>query len=110
MRDRLGELLVALEREMREQARWEAQPPSEEALRSSQPFAFDTLDFDQGLQWVFVAKLNDLMVRQLPLPGNCAVGPMAEEVYGPDDPGGQRLIRLIAEIDHLLTTGADRLN
>ena len=110
MRDRLGDLLLALEREMRAQARWEPHSPSPEALRSKQPFAFDTLDFDQWVQWVFVPKLNDLLARQLPLPEKCAVSPMAEEVYGPNDLGGRCLIRIMAEIDALLTAGGSQLN
>ena len=110
MRDQLVELLAALEREMRAQDRWERHPPAADALRSTQPFAVDTLAFDQWLQWVFVPKLHHLLARQLPLPGNCAVGPMAEEVYGPDSAGGQRLIVIIAEIDALLTTGGDALS
>lgn len=110
MRDQLGDLLSALEREMRTQARWERQSPSPEALQSTQPFAFDTLEFDQWLQWVFLPKLNDLLARQLPLPEKCAVSPMAEEVYGPDDAGGKRLILIMAEIDALLTSGGGQLN
>jgi uncharacterized protein YqcC (DUF446 family) len=40
---------------------------------------------------------------QLPLPQSCAVSPMAEEVYGADDPAGRRLIVIIARIDALLS-------
>lgn len=110
MRDQLGELLTVLEREMRAQERWEPDPPSPRALESTEPFAVDTLEFDQWLQWIFVPKLHHLLARQLPLPENCAVSPMAEETYGPDDPGGQRLITIIAEIDDLLTSHAGTLN
>ena len=110
MRDQLGEFLSALEREMRVQARWEQRAPSREALQSRQPFAVDTLSFDQWLQWIFVPKLSQMLSQQLPLPGNCAVSPMAEEVYGDADPGAQRLIRILAEIDTLLTSSDHNMN
>lgn len=93
---------------MRSQGRWEGQRPPEEALLSTQPFAVDTLAFDQWLQWIFIPKLNELLVMQLPLPGNCAIGPMAEEVYGADDPVAGRITLIVSEIDSLLTLhGAD---
>ena len=110
MRDQLGEYLSALEREMRAQARWEQQAPSRDALQSRQPFAVDTLSLDQWLQWIFVPKLSQMLSQQLPLPVTCAVSPMAEEVYGEADAGGQRLIRILAEIDTLLTSSDHNLN
>lgn len=110
MRDRLLSLLKMLEAEMRAQERWVHEAPSAAALRSTEPFSIDTLEFDQWLQWVFVPKLNDLLARQLPLPGNCAVQPMAEEVYGRDDPGGLRICTIVGEIDSLLSDQQGVLN
>jgi uncharacterized protein YqcC (DUF446 family) len=108
VRDRLGELLRMLEREMRSQGRWETRRPSDQALRSTEPFAVDTLEFDQWLQWIFIPKLHELLVMQLPLPGDCAVGPMAEEVYGADNPVAGRITLIVSEIDSLLSRhGAD---
>ena len=72
--------------------------------------ALDTLDFDQWLQWMLLPKMNDLLLRQLPLPDNCAIHPMAEEVYDQEDAGAVRLISIIAEIDTLLTEGQGGLN
>lgn len=94
--------MASLEREMRMQDRWEIESPSIEALSSVQPFAFDTLEFDQWLQWIFLARLQTLLVQQLPLPTECAVQAMAEEVYGSDDEGARRLVGIIGEIDRLL--------
>lgn len=110
MRDQLGDMLIELEREMRAQQRWEVTPPSDEALASDQPFAVDTLDFDQWLQWIFIAKLRELLSRQLPLPRQCGVQAMAEEVYGSAEPGGRRLIRLLGEIDRLFQDSHSDLN
>lgn len=110
MRDRLKQLLEALETELRTQGRWDAEPPAEKALRSTQPFAVDTLNFDQWLQWILLPRLHELLTRQLPLPGNCAIQPMAEEVYGQENPGTHRITMIIAEIDILLTRNLGGLN
>lgn len=110
VRDELGQLLRSLEAEMRRQDRWEARPPPSEALHSVVPFAVDTLSFDQWLQWILLPRLHELLVRQLPLPTNCAIEPMAEEVYGPDDPAGARIVAILGDIDALLTDREGGLN
>ncbi|MDJ0741459.1 MAG: YqcC family protein [Gammaproteobacteria bacterium] len=110
MRDRLSDLLQTLEDELRLQGRWDAVAPPSQALRSTEPFAIDTLSFDQWLQWILLPKMRDLLRRQLPLPDNCAIHPMAEEVYCDDETGGTRLIGIIAEIDALLTEHHGGLN
>ena len=110
MRDRLGELLRALETELRAQGRWENLAPPPQALTSTQPFAVDTLDFDQWLQWILLPRMNELLVSQLPLPGNSAIAPMAEEVYDAADPGATRIIMIITDIDLLLCADGGRLN
>ena len=110
MRDQLKPLLLALEREMQSQGRWEDQSPDAQALASTQPFAIDTLTFDQWLQWLFLPRLHEMLAMQLPLPSSCAVCPMAEEVYGADDAGGERLRMILSEIDKLLTRDVSDLN
>ena len=110
MRDQLSQLLQTLENELRLQGRWDTSAPPPGALRSTQPFAFDTLTFDQWLQWILLPKMHDLLLHQMPLPDNCAIQPMAEEVYDADDSGAARLITIIAEIDSLLTERHGGLN
>ncbi len=108
--DRLNELLRALECEMRDQGRWEQRAPSAKALASTQPFAVDTLSFDQWLQWVFIRQLRRMLSMRLPLPSDCAVCPMAEAVYGADDADGERLRAILAKVDALLSTDGEDLN
>ncbi|MGB5198611.1 MAG: YqcC family protein [Sedimenticolaceae bacterium] len=110
MRDRLRVLLNSLESELRLQGRWDSLSPPEAALRSTQPFAVDTLEFDQWLQWILLPKLHDLLLRQQPLPASCAIEPMAEECYGPDDPTTTRIVSIIAQIDALLNESEGDLN
>ena len=110
VRDQLNELLKDLETELQTQGRWDPQAPPPGALKSTQPFAVDTLSFDQWLQWVLLPRMHELLAMQMPLPGNCAIAPMAEEVYGEDDPAAERLVVIIARIDLLLTEHSTELN
>ncbi len=111
MRDELRTLLTQLETELQAQHRWESEPPDAAALRSRQPFAVDTLSFDQWLQWLFLPRMHELLMRQLPLPSDCAIGPMAEEVYrAADAVGSDRIIAIVSQIDSLLGTGSARSN
>lgn len=110
VRDQLNLLLETLEMELRAQGRWDGEAPTAAALRSTEPFAVDTLNFDQWLQWILLPRLQEMLVLQLPLPSNCAIQPMAEEVYGQDDPGGARIVLIVAEIDALLTDQNGGLN
>lgn len=110
MRDELSLLLAALEQELRAQGRWVEEPPPPEALRSTEPFAVDTLSFDEWLQWVLLPRMHELLVRQLPLPADCAIRPMAEEVYATQDPACARIVLLVGEIDALLTRHRGGLN
>ena len=110
MRDQLSDLLKDLENELQAQGRWEPGAPSPEAQQSTQPFAVDTLSFDQWLQWILLPRMYELLAMQMPLPGSCAIAPMAEEVYGDDDPATERLVVIIARIDLLLTENGTELN
>jgi uncharacterized protein YqcC (DUF446 family) len=106
----LSVLLNSLESELRQQGRWDSLSPPEGALRSTEPFAIDTLEFDQWLQWILLPRLRDLLQREQSLPTSCAIAPMAEECYGPDDPTTTRLVSIIAQIDALLSDGdGDRI-
>ena len=110
MRDELSLLLASLERELRAQGRWGEVPPPPEALQSTEPFAVDTLSFDEWLQWILLPRMQELLVRQLPLPADCAIQPMAEEVYGTHDPACARIVLIVGEIDALLTGHQGGLN
>ena len=48
---RVADSLLQIEIELRRIDAWESEPPSPEALQSAQPFAVDTLEFTQWLQF-----------------------------------------------------------
>ena len=67
----VGVLLVELENELRALGWWESQAPAAQALQSQQPFCVDTLEFSQWLQWVFIPRMQSIVLTQQPLPKQC---------------------------------------
>lgn len=99
----LAESLFELERELRALDLWESRKPTPEALASTQPFAVDTLEFYQWLQFIFIPRLFRLVEYRAPLPASCRVAPMAEEFFRPREEEGREVIRLLERIDRLIT-------
>jgi len=69
----INELLVALERALRSQNQWQTDPPSSLALASKLPFCYDTLEFNQWLQWIFLPRLKLLIKTDADLPRESAI-------------------------------------
>ena len=96
--------LQQLEAELRAAALWGAQPPSEQALASTMPFMYDTLQIEEWLQWVFVPRLHAMIDGGHPLPGECSVQPLAEHEWTQRTvPQHQAALRQLALIDALLS-------
>ena len=73
------ELLEELKRALLCEERPEVTKPSVEAMKSTAPFACDTMAFEQWLLFIFIPKMTALLDRRLALPANMALTPMAEE-------------------------------
>lgn len=99
----LTSLLNDLEAGLRQAGLWELGAPSAEALASTEPFAVDTLAFSQWLQFIFIARLRQMLAVQAPLPGACSVYPMAEESLKGLSAPTETLLAAIAAIDALLS-------
>jgi uncharacterized protein YqcC (DUF446 family) len=99
----LAEILIDLEKELRELRLWEFEAPSDEALASTQPFAIDTLNFPQWLQFIFIPRLYILIEHKHPLPNASGVKPMAEEYFQSMSLHSVPLISHIEKIDTLLS-------
>ena len=56
-----SDLLFELEEILKAAGLWSAVTPSQEALASQQPFACDTLAFEQWLQFIFIPRLQALL-------------------------------------------------
>lgn len=83
---------------MRARSLWQSTLPSPQALASSEPFAIDTLDPEQWLQWIFIPRMQTLIRQQQPLPSGFAITPYFEQCWqGQQDKAA--LITLLMQID-----------
>lgn len=100
----LAGLLLALEQSMRTANLWDCREPTPQALQSQQPFCVDTLDLEQWLKYVFIARLQTLMAQRAPLPCQCDITPIAEEAF--KQPDMLEVVGVIQRIDKLLNVAA----
>ena len=73
--------LLAIEQEMRRIGLWETTPPAKEALESLVPFCYDTLKFEQWLQWVFLPKMKLALEKQIDFPTSSNIATLAEMCF-----------------------------
>lgn len=101
---RIAEQLLLIERELRLQGLWDDTVPSSEALVSTQPFAVDTLEFEQWLQWIFLPRMKQILEQDLPLPNASGIQEMAEMVFANRAMQGRdrQLQVLLKEFDQLI--------
>ena len=97
----VADRLLGIELEMRRIDVWSMEPPSEAALASDQPFCFDTLEFTEWLQFVFLERMRFIVEQGLPRASGIA--PMAEEHFRVRPESGDGLIRELEAIDELLS-------
>lgn len=102
---RIADQLLLIERELRTQGWWSSVSPSTEALASVEPFAVDTLDFEQWLQWIFLPRMKVILEQDLPLPNASGIQEMAEMVFAARNVQGKdrQLQILLKEFDQLIT-------
>ena len=106
-RAHLTDLLARFESTLQSTGLWSKTTPSPEALASPLPFCYDTLSFEQWLQFVFVVKMRALLASTTPLPTKVALTPMAEQVYGETNKELAALFQALSEIDALLNEEAN---
>jgi uncharacterized protein YqcC (DUF446 family) len=99
----VAEHLLLIERELRVLGWWSEAPPSEQALRSVEPFCVDTLEFEQWLQWIFLPRMKIILEQDLPLPNASGILEMAEMVYASRQQETRFLQQLLAQFDRLIT-------
>ncbi|MFO7581632.1 YqcC family protein [Guyparkeria sp.] len=87
--------------EMQQAGLWADQRPDDQALASPHPFCFDTLRFEEWLQWKFLPQMRELLERFGAPPANCSMAPLAEHQFAEMDEDTERLLAAIAEFDAL---------
>jgi len=93
-------LLMELCQQMQSHKLWSERTPSASALQSSQPFCVDTLSFEQWIQFIMLPRFQQMIEQRLPLPEQCDILPMAQEMWKQDHLAVQNCIE---KIDILIT-------
>jgi uncharacterized protein YqcC (DUF446 family) len=99
----VAEVLIDIEYELRLLELWQYESPSAEALASTQPFAIDTLNFPQWLQFIFIERMYFMLEQRAQLPGNCGIAPMAEQYFSVLSLNSAPIIAHLQKMDELLT-------
>ena len=102
-RSAIAAQLIDLEAALRQLDLWSDTPPSQEAMSSEQPFAMDSLEFEEWLQFIFLPTLYEVLASGEALPERCAIAPMAEETVGKKALPTEALISTLRELDRLIT-------
>ena len=100
----IADILLDIEKELRELNLWAAEGIADEALQSNQPFAVDTMTFPQWLQFVFLPRMYSIVEQQSPLPLNCSIAPMAEYYFSNFNLHSAALIAHLSRIDTTLNS------
>ena len=103
----LGSLLIDIECELRRGDCWQQESPSAEALASTEPFAVDTLDFQQWLQFIFLPRMRELIDARQVLPEQCNITAMAEVVWA-DETRAITVINALRQLDETINNSSAR--
>jgi uncharacterized protein YqcC (DUF446 family) len=102
-REALTVVVDRLEAALREADRWDEEPPARHLLESDRPFCFDTLTFEQWVQWQMIPRMRRILENHEDLPEASAILPYAEEcVRGPSE-DTRELLHLIERFDELIS-------
>jgi uncharacterized protein YqcC (DUF446 family) len=100
----IASLLIDIEAELRRLRLWEAEPPTPEALASTEPFCVDTLSFPQWLQFIFLPRMHALMATEQLPPGRCEITPLAEQYFGNSKLDVLALLRALDALDRRINS------
>jgi uncharacterized protein YqcC (DUF446 family) len=96
-------LILKLEQSLRGAKLWSSSALSIEVLQSKLPFAFDTMSFEQWLQFVFIPRMSEIVSNKSALPDNLMLLPMAEHSMGSADKQSG-VMDVIKQIDLIFAT------
>ncbi|MAK74909.1 MAG: pseudouridine synthase [Pseudomonadales bacterium] len=99
--------LGELEQVLRELGLWSQTAPEDWRLESQEPFCVDTLAFEHWLQWVLIPQITMLIEQGRPLPGECRLHPMGEQVFAHLGRRRESLLAALISIDHLAARWAE---
>lgn len=82
---------------------WQPAPPEAKAFLSEQPFALDTMQPHEWLQWIFIPRIQALIDANSEIP-KFALHPYFEEAFKQQEIEVDDLLALIKQLDELTTT------
>ncbi|MFS1537643.1 MAG: YqcC family protein [Candidatus Phlomobacter fragariae] len=101
------EKLCLIEAEMKNLNLWSDTPPPAEAFASHLPFAFDTMEAYEWLQWVLLPRLYAVIEQDLVFPKVFAITPYFEEMYKGQQEGRYfRLLENLRALDTVFSQGS----
>lgn len=103
----LRRVVNGIEHQLQRIKLWEAQPPSEEALASGEPFSYDTMPFHRWLQWLFIPRMRTILAGHGDLPTSSAILPYARDCLQDCCEDPDELLFLIQTFDELITGQVD---
>ena len=93
------EALNALELGLRELGLWSDTRPEPDALASTMPFCYDTLELEEWLQFIFLGRMREILEQGDALPESCAIYPYIEMLSGAGKTVHPKLAELVQQVD-----------
>ncbi len=108
--NRIADVLLEVEANLRIHGKWDDQKPDANDLNSTIPFCMDTLSFEQWLQWIFLPRMKNTLEQTKPLPARSGIFEYAEDCLEKSDPSTTNLLKLLKRFDDLISiqAGAQR--
>lgn len=95
------DLLAGLSQELKHLALWQECRPTLEEMASTLPFHYDTLTFEQWLQFVFIERISAMIEHKQSLPHEMLLLPMADESFKKLGDSATTLLDVIGQLDDL---------
>lgn len=99
----LRDILAQIEAELKGSKLWETQPPSAAALASTLPFCCDTLSLNQWLQWLFLPKMQRILLGHGTLPRESRIFPYALDCLRDSAQDPNELLFLLRSFDEVVS-------
>lgn len=97
-------LLAQLKQELKALTLWQSCRPNLDETASTLPFHYDTLTYEQWLQFVFIERISLMIDNNESLPSEISLLPMADESFKKLGNKANALLDVISQIDCLLSS------
>lgn len=96
------EKLRLLENELKVHGLWSNELPSQEAMANTSPFSCEVMSFENWVQFIFIPKMDQLIISKSALPSSISIAPMAHHAWNTQS-HLQPLIMIFDDLDNLLS-------